>query len=355
MTHRELDRALEGADFVLIQIRVGGQAARLRTRRCRSPAAASARRRPARAASPRRCAPCRSCSRSPRASRLLAGRLDRRLHEPGRDRHARAARRRPSRDRAVQRGDRLRALDRAHARRRPRAAAGRPGRPQPPDLGARRVARRARRARRAAGRARRRAGRQAGGLPRRLLEELGAVPSLLPALLLRARRRARRRSARARRRGRRCGRRDRARAARDVRATRRSTDKPALLEQRGGAFYSEAATRLVALAGGRRRATCTWSTCATAARCRASPTTTWSRFPRASDRDGAHPLPQPPLAPELLGLVQHVAAYERLAAEAAVTRDPRSRARRCSRIRWSASGWPRRRAAARRSPRGGDA
>jgi 6-phospho-beta-glucosidase len=38
--------------------------------------------------------------------------------------------------------------------------------------------------------------------------------------------------------------------------------------------------------------------------------------------DGAVPLPQRPLAPELLGLVQHVAAYERLAAEAAVTRDP---------------------------------
>jgi len=32
-------------------------------------------------------------------------------------------------------------------------------------------------------------------------------------------------------------------------------------------------------------------------------------------------LPQRPLAPELLGLVQHVTAYERLAAEAAVTRD----------------------------------
>jgi 6-phospho-beta-glucosidase len=30
-------------------------------------------------------------------------------------------------------------------------------------------------------------------------------------------------------------------------------------------------------------------------------------------------LPQEPLAPELLGLTQHVAAYERLAAEAAVT------------------------------------
>jgi 6-phospho-beta-glucosidase len=37
---------------------------------------------------------------------------------------------------------------------------------------------------------------------------------------------------------------------------------------------------------------------------------------------GPVPLPQPPLAPELLGLVQHVAAYERLTAEAAVTRDP---------------------------------
>jgi 6-phospho-beta-glucosidase len=35
-----------------------------------------------------------------------------------------------------------------------------------------------------------------------------------------------------------------------------------------------------------------------------------------------HPMPQTPLAPELLGLVQHVAAYERLAVAAAVTRDP---------------------------------
>ena len=34
------------------------------------------------------------------------------------------------------------------------------------------------------------------------------------------------------------------------------------------------------------------------------------------------PLPQAPLAPELLGLTQHVAAYERLAAQAAVTADP---------------------------------
>jgi 6-phospho-beta-glucosidase len=33
------------------------------------------------------------------------------------------------------------------------------------------------------------------------------------------------------------------------------------------------------------------------------------------------PLPQPPLAPELLGLVQHVAAYERLAAQASASGD----------------------------------
>ncbi len=44
-------------------------------------------------------------------------------------------------------------------------------------------------------------------------------------------------------------------------------------------------------------------------------------LPARIGADGAEPLPQAPLAPELLGLVQHVAAYERLAAEAAVTRD----------------------------------
>ena len=37
---------------------------------------------------------------------------------------------------------------------------------------------------------------------------------------------------------------------------------------------------------------------------------------------GAKPLPQPPVAPELLGLMQHVTAYERLAAQAAVSGDP---------------------------------
>jgi 6-phospho-beta-glucosidase len=44
-------------------------------------------------------------------------------------------------------------------------------------------------------------------------------------------------------------------------------------------------------------------------------------LPARVERGGPVPLPQAPLAPELLGLAQHVAAYERLTAEAAVTRD----------------------------------
>jgi 6-phospho-beta-glucosidase len=42
-------------------------------------------------------------------------------------------------------------------------------------------------------------------------------------------------------------------------------------------------------------------------------------LPARIEASGPVPLPQPPLAPELLGLVQHVAAYERLAVEAAVS------------------------------------
>ena len=51
-----------------------------------------------------------------------AGRLDRRLHEPGRDRHARAARRGPPRGRAVQRRDHVPAPARAAARASSRSA-----------------------------------------------------------------------------------------------------------------------------------------------------------------------------------------------------------------------------------------
>ncbi len=43
--------------------------------------------------------------------------------------------------------------------------------------------------------------------------------------------------------------------------------------------------------------------------------------------DGPEPLPQAPLDPDLLGLVQHTAAYERLAAAAAVRDTPVARRR----------------------------
>jgi 6-phospho-beta-glucosidase len=98
------------------------------------------------------------------------------------------------------------------------------------------------------------------------------------------------------------------------------TTKPALLERRGGAYYSEAATQLVAsLATGdgdvqvvdvRNEGTLVGLADDDAV-----------EVPARIEANGPAPLPQPPLAPELLGLVQHVAAYERLAAEAAVTGD----------------------------------
>ena len=64
----DLDRAVDGADFVLIQIRVGGQDARLlgrdRAARLRLHRAGDDRRRRSRQGA---CAPFRSCSRSPTA------------------------------------------------------------------------------------------------------------------------------------------------------------------------------------------------------------------------------------------------------------------------------------------------
>ena len=98
-------------------------------------------------------------------------------------------------------------------------------------------------------------------------------------------------------------------------------ERPDLLMRRGGAYYSEAALGLIS-----------------------SLTTSDGavhevdvrnegvlhgladddvvEVPARVGRDGPEPLPQPPLASELLGLVQHVAAYERLTVRAALSRDP---------------------------------
>jgi 6-phospho-beta-glucosidase len=97
-------------------------------------------------------------------------------------------------------------------------------------------------------------------------------------------------------------------------------EKPALLEQRGGAFYSEAAVGLVSALSGAKPGVHVVDI--------RNETTVEGlqaddviEVPARVDANGPVALPQRPLAPELLGLVQHVAAYERLAAEAAVTRD----------------------------------
>jgi 6-phospho-beta-glucosidase len=97
-------------------------------------------------------------------------------------------------------------------------------------------------------------------------------------------------------------------------------EKPALLEQRGGAFYSEAATGLVAsLVSGdgvvhevdvRNNGTLAGLADDDVV-----------EVPARVEAGRLVPLPQRPLAPELLGLTQHVAAYERLAVQAALTGD----------------------------------
>jgi 6-phospho-beta-glucosidase len=99
------------------------------------------------------------------------------------------------------------------------------------------------------------------------------------------------------------------------------TEKPALLERRGGAFYSEAATGLVAsLAAG------TGDVHVVDVRNRGTlgglADDDVVEVPARVDSHGPEPLEQRPLAPELLGLVQHVSAYERLAVQAALSGDP---------------------------------
>ena len=98
-------------------------------------------------------------------------------------------------------------------------------------------------------------------------------------------------------------------------------ERPELLMQRGGAYYSEAALGLISSLASddgavhevdvRNEGTLEGLAAADVV-----------EVPARVGRQGPKPLPQAPLAPELLGLVQHVAAYERLTVRAALSRSP---------------------------------
>jgi 6-phospho-beta-glucosidase len=97
-------------------------------------------------------------------------------------------------------------------------------------------------------------------------------------------------------------------------------EKPALLADRGGAFYSEAAAQLIAsLHDGAGDVEIV------DVRNDGSipdlPGSAVVEVPARIDRDGAHPLPLAPLAPEQRGLVQAVKAYEELTVAAARSGD----------------------------------
>ena len=94
--------------------------------------------------------------------------------------------------------------------------------------------------------------------------------------------------------------------------------KPALLSQRGGAYYSEAAIQLLASLVGDAGDTQVVDVRNAGALAGLADDDV-VEVPARIDRGGAHPRPQPPLDPALLGLVQHVAAYERLAVVAALS------------------------------------
>ena len=93
--------------------------------------------------------------------------------------------------------------------------------------------------------------------------------------------------------------------------------KPGLLGERGGAFYSEAAVALLASLVTDRRDTQVVNV-RNAGTLPFLPDEAVIEVPAVIGADGARPVPVAPLHPLLRGLVGHVSAYEELAVEAAV-------------------------------------
>ena len=98
------------------------------------------------------------------------------------------------------------------------------------------------------------------------------------------------------------------------------TEKPALLATRGGAFYSEAAAQLIASLNDGASDVQVVDVRNEGA-LPDLPDDAVVEVPARIDRDGAHPLPLAPLAPELRGLVQQVKAFEQLTIAAARSGD----------------------------------
>ena len=101
------------------------------------------------------------------------------------------------------------------------------------------------------------------------------------------------------------------------------TEKPALLADRGGAFYSEAAAQLIASlhdGAGDLQVVDIRNDGALPD----LPDAAVVEIPARIDRDGAHPVSLQPLAAEMRGLVQAAKAYEELAVAAAISGDRRT-------------------------------
>ena len=100
-------------------------------------------------------------------------------------------------------------------------------------------------------------------------------------------------------------------------------EKPALLATRGGAYYSEAAAQLIASlydGAGDIQVVDMRNDGALPD----LPDSAVVEIPARIDRNGAHALPLAPLAPEMRGLVQAAKAYEELTVEAAISGDRRT-------------------------------
>jgi 6-phospho-beta-glucosidase len=93
--------------------------------------------------------------------------------------------------------------------------------------------------------------------------------------------------------------------------------KPAQLAQRGGAFYSEAAVDLLVSLRGDRRDVQVVNT-VNGATLPFLPADAVIEVPAVIGRDGAWPVPVDPVEPLLRGLIAHVFAYEELALDAAI-------------------------------------